>query len=550
VIFTKNYKLRKKSIYRSLTVLACLFILIGSAILSGYNLSISETFAQQYYSSDPIGISGTINATIDSPINNGLNIVHHTINRFNNFGICNPINNNSSNLPTITSTESLTHTGKVTVGPQTLSDTITAGPDKFKFIYSYWSKDINVQGLGISPPTSQTITETDVNGGPNLLAVVLHYEGTVTLTGITAALKLPSGFKSNLPLTHNTNRYDIAFSSFQNTIVPGSTIVLNFPITILGNAEVQKPYVGLLALHFLKAHEKTLTYNLDASDENLFANALTLASTIPSPPAGPGSHSTKMCTNNNDFTKQVKETDTLKKLYDFVHQINAITFKVTGEENLNVNVALKEQNSKANIPPVGAVSPTYLDIFINNTGDAPVYDLKARFTAPTTAPTVVHTNNNPSSQTNLLNTAAVIALRNGVNSNASNPLDSILTTQALNSNTPPLASTANTPDPPSNTKLNDDSLTPPPAVIIGPSLFSIGYLPAQSYTKITLIVLGNTIVDGTINNFKVNLGFTDVNGVKQLSEDLPMGVFMAFGKNTKLQPASSVAIINRPLFTR
>jgi hypothetical protein len=550
VIFTKNYKLPKKSIYRSLTVLACLFILIGNAIVGGYNLSISKTFAQQYYSSDPIGIPGTISATIDSPINSGLNIAHHTINGSNNFGLCNPINNNSSNLPTITSAETLTHTGKVTVGPQTLSDTIHAGSDNFKFIYSYWSKDSTEQGLGITPPSTSTPIETDVNGGPNLLAVVLHYEGAIDLTGISAALKLPSGFKSNLPLTHNTNRYDIAFSSWQGKISPGTTIVLNFPITILGNAEIQKPYVGLLALHFLKAHEKTLKFGLDASDEDKFVNALTIASKIPSPPASPGSLSTKMCNNDNTFTKQVTETDTLMKLFDFVHQINAITFKVTGEENLNVNVAVEKETddkSKGNIPSVSTVEPTDLHIFINNTGDAPVYDLKARFTAPTTEPTVVQTKIDTTSQRDALTAAALLASRNGVNSNTSNNLDTILASQILNSNMQAPTSTSNTPDSPSPGGSKGDSPTPPPAVIIGPSLFSIGILPAQSYTKITLKVLGNSIVDGTINNFKVNLGYTDVTGVKQLNQDLPMGVFMSAENKSAVKQFNTLALVDRSL---
>jgi hypothetical protein len=55
-----------------------------------------------------------------------------------------------------------------------------------------------------------------------------QYQGVVHLAGITAALKLPSGFKAQLPLTDDLNNYDVALSSYRGHIYPSQGIVLYF----------------------------------------------------------------------------------------------------------------------------------------------------------------------------------------------------------------------------------------------------------------------------------------------------------------------------------
>jgi len=71
-----------------------------------------------------------------------------------------------------------------------------------------------------SLPPNQKL-EVDTNEGFSILAVVSQYEGVVNLAGITAALKLSTGFKAEYPLTDDTNNYDIALSSYRGHIYPG-----------------------------------------------------------------------------------------------------------------------------------------------------------------------------------------------------------------------------------------------------------------------------------------------------------------------------------------
>jgi hypothetical protein len=447
MIFFKNHKMKKKSIYRSILVLSCLFILIGNMISIGYNLGVSKSFAQQYYSSDPMGIPSTISAGIGPSIKIGSNNLHPTINNFgNNFGLCNPIYRNSSNLPTITSTEKLMHTGMVKIGPQKLINKEIVGPDRFRFIYSYWTNNAANQGLGVAlDNTIPTALETDVNGGPNVLTVVLHYEGVNNLLGITAALKLPPGFESILPTAHNLNRNDIAFSSFQKNITPGTTILLNFPITISGNVEVQKPYLGLLALHFLKGHDQSLQYNLDVSDDDSFVNALTVSKNIPSPPAAPGSSSSKTCNDTNGISREITESDMINKPFDFVHQLTGITFKVTGIENLNVNLNIgAKKSSLANMPVVDGKNPVPLDIDVSNSGDAPMYNVKVQFSYPAFNSPGVPANQGSGPTPSLLSSLALDPRIVGHNNNS---LNSLITTHALNSIIPNPILNPNAPNP-------------------------------------------------------------------------------------------------------
>ncbi|MGC1928666.1 MAG: hypothetical protein WA667_06795 [Candidatus Nitrosopolaris sp.] len=73
----------------------------------------------------------------------------------------------------------------------------------------------------------------DTNESQSTLAVVLQYEGVINLAGITAALKLPTGFKATLPLIDNPHRFDIALSSYRGHIYPSQGIVLYFSINVL-----------------------------------------------------------------------------------------------------------------------------------------------------------------------------------------------------------------------------------------------------------------------------------------------------------------------------
>src|SRR5215472_11437728 len=98
-----------------------------------------------------------------------------------------------------------------------------------------------------SLPPNQKL-EVDSDEGPSTLAVVLQYQGVVNLAGVTAALKLPTGFKAILPLTtdrislsssnltnylsNQTSIATIALSSFTGNIAPGQGIVLYFSMYV------------------------------------------------------------------------------------------------------------------------------------------------------------------------------------------------------------------------------------------------------------------------------------------------------------------------------
>src|SRR5215831_1386720 len=86
------------------------------------------------------------------------------------------------------------------------------GPDRFRFITSYWTLPDTSLGVDVGTSANNTFLaanslppnqklEVDTDEGPSTLAVVLQYQGVVNLAGVTAALKLPTGYKAMLPLT-------------------------------------------------------------------------------------------------------------------------------------------------------------------------------------------------------------------------------------------------------------------------------------------------------------------------------------------------------------
>jgi len=159
------------------------------------------------------------------------------------------------------------------------------GPDRFRFVTSYWTTSQTNRGVDIGTSANDTFVSADSqppnqkievypNEGSQTLAVVLQYEGVVDLAGVTGALKLPAGFKAILPLTSDKNRFDIALSNYRGHIYPSQGIVLYFSITILESAKVQLPVRGPLALHFLRTDHRAILDPLDASQQNKFDNSL------------------------------------------------------------------------------------------------------------------------------------------------------------------------------------------------------------------------------------------------------------------------------------
>ena len=175
--------------------------------------------------------------------------------------------------PTFTFTKTLTN-GKTLTSGHTHSRFHISGPDNFKFINSYWTTSETTRAVDVGTSANTTYLtaashvsnipiETDNGYGPITLAVELQYEGAMQLMGMTAALKLPPGFVSNLPLIHDQHRYDISFSNYRGHIYPGQGITLYFPITIIGNPGVRVPYEMPLAIHFLREDKQIDTHRLD-----------------------------------------------------------------------------------------------------------------------------------------------------------------------------------------------------------------------------------------------------------------------------------------------
>src|SRR5215469_684741 len=260
------------------------------------------------------------------------------------------------------------------------------GPDRFRFINSYWTTPDTSNGVDVgtssaflmanSLPPNQKV-EVDTDEGPSTLAVVLQYEGVVDLAGITAALKLPVGFKAQLPLIDDRTNFDIALSSYRGHIYPSQGIVLYFSVNVLPTAKVNIPYLGPLALHFLRSNQRSISDSLDAAQQNLFARALSFTHT------GNGALP-KSTILNGKFDLREDYFDQLGSFipYDFVNQVIPVIFNITGQETIDV-VTLKpgakfgtianDSNISTNIVEVPYGVTTNVSIAVRNTGDLAIH---------------------------------------------------------------------------------------------------------------------------------------------------------------------------------
>jgi hypothetical protein len=263
------------------------------------------------------------------------------------------------------------------------------GPDRFRFINYYWTTPITPLGVDVGTSANKTFlsagplppnqkVEVDTNEGASTLAVVLQYEGVVNLAGITAALKLPAGFKAQLPLTDDRTNFDIALSSYRGHIYPGQGIVLYFSVNVLPTAKVDIPYLGPLALHFLRSNQRSTLDSLDASQQNMFAKTLSFMRT------GNRTLSNSTILNGKfDFRKDYFNQFGRFIPYDFVNQVIPVIFNITGQETIDV-VTLKpgskvgatanNSNISTNIVEVPYGVTTNVSLAVRNTGDLAIHD--------------------------------------------------------------------------------------------------------------------------------------------------------------------------------
>jgi hypothetical protein len=264
----------------------------------------------------------------------------------------------------------------------TFTSTKIVGPDRFRFINSYWTTPDTPNGVDVGTSSSGFLTanslppnpklEVDTNEGYSTLAIALQYQGVVQLAGIAAALKLPTGFKAINPLTDDRTNFDIALSSYRGNIVPGQGVVLYFPMYVLPTAKVQLPVLGPLALHFLRTDDRMILDSISPSDQASFSKMLSFTSTT-----FPNSTSiTKSLIPSADYFN----TFSREIPFDFINQVLPVTWKVTGQETIDV-VTLPTLGKDAvktistNLVTIPNGKATLVRLAVRNTGDVPIWDL-------------------------------------------------------------------------------------------------------------------------------------------------------------------------------
>ena len=382
---TKILKTRKKNIRSFLAILFCTLVIVSTI---GNSIGIRNSFAQtqQQQKQQELQTHSIIPYNSPSPWSNNLQALC-------DHGVCNESSdpNNSDrtqhNDAAISSSQTFTNSKNLSLNHSFVSNKVV-GPDRFRFVTSYWTTPDTPNGVNVGTSANNTFLSTnslppnpklevDTNEGYSTLAVVLQYEGVVHLAGITAALKLPTGFKTTLPLTHDRNRFDIALSSYAGHIYPSQGIVLYFAMYVLPSAKVQVPVLGSLALHFLRTDQRSILDSVDASQENVFAKAVSVTNTT-----FPNS---TMLNDNFDFSRDYFNQFGRLIPFDFVNQVIPVIFKVTGQETLDVVTlptggkdAVKNISTQIVEIPNGVT--TKVRLAVRNTGDVPVYDLDANVT--------------------------------------------------------------------------------------------------------------------------------------------------------------------------
>src|SRR5215467_13021887 len=302
-------KTRKKNICSFLAVVFCTLVIVSSI---GTSFGIRNSYAQAQQQQQQLAPRQAPTVAYQSPWSNNLQIssAGSKSQPLCKAGICNQSSDPASTTqtanadptqtanadPTQTANADPTNTHRsisltaTNNKPLTLTHQFTSnkiiGPDRFRFINYYWTSsatqraiDVGMSagtGLGFGGGLAQgpnVKQEVDTNEGQNSLAIQLQYQGVVPLIGVTAALKLPAGFKAAYPLTDDPTRYDIALAQYRGTVVPGQGITLYFTMNILPTAKVGLPVLGPVALHFLRPNSRIINDNMEAIPENILQRA-------------------------------------------------------------------------------------------------------------------------------------------------------------------------------------------------------------------------------------------------------------------------------------
>lgn len=338
--------MRKKNIGSLFSMLVCTLVLTGTI---GDTFGITDSYAQkqQVQTQAPSTITYGWPWSINVPIGN--NSTQRPLCQANTCDSNIQHINVEPQHAVIHSSQTFANTKNFDLNHSFVSNKVI-GPDRFRFITSYWTTSDTSRAIDAGTSTNETRlgllgpiagswpaimanpkVEVDAGEGFSTLAVVLQYEGVVHLAGITAALKLPSDFKAQLPLIDDLNNYNIALSSYRGHIYPSQGIVLYFSLDVTTNTKVQSPGLGILALHFLRSDQRSVLDSLDASQQDIFARALstTTNTTVPN----------WMFNDNFDFNRNYYNQLGRFIPFDFINQVTPIIFKITGREILDVSLA-------------------------------------------------------------------------------------------------------------------------------------------------------------------------------------------------------------------
>jgi hypothetical protein len=458
--------------------LVVLFCALVMACTLGNSFGIGYSIVQAQQQAEP---PSTI--TYDSPFSNSLSTAHP---------------NNAPEHNTISSSSrAFTNSKSLNLNHSFVSNKVV-GPDRFRFVTSYWTLPDTSLGVDVGTSANSTFlaanslppnpqVEVDTNEGFSTLAVVLQYEGVVDIAGVTAALKLPTGFKAQYPLTDDRTNFDIALSDYRGHIYPGQGIVLYFPVNVLPTAKIVQipqlvktsnstglPELGPLALHFLRTNQRSTLDLLDASQQNMFSKAFSVTDT-----RFPNS------TNFNDnFDLKRHYFNQFGRFipYDFVNQIIPVIMAVTGKETIDV----------VTLPPTGKFCDLSCKVLPDNASQFSKQIVEI-----------------PSGVT----TKVRLALRNSgdipiwysvvdVDSNATN----LRSTLGINGLNPSAITSPNIPQTLFSTIL--------PLGVVGPEndLITSFSIPAHSYEEFDVSVFPTHYVVGTVQLLNIEISWTNVLG--------------------------------------
>src|SRR5215469_6885068 len=506
-------KMRKKNICSFLAMVFCTLVIVSSV---GTSFGIKNSYAQSQIQQQQLQPRQAPTVAYQSPWSNNLQISSAGSNSqpLCAAGVCKQSSNPASTTQTANAdptqiasmdpiatnthvTKSITATNNkpLTLTHQFISSKIL-GPDRFRFINYYWTTsatqraiDVGMSagtGLGFGGGLAQgpnAKQEVDTNEGQNSLAVQLQYQGVLPLAGVTAALKLPAGFKAAYPLTDDPTRYDIALAQYRGTVVPGQGITLYFTMNILPTAKVGLPVLGPVALHFLRPNSRIVNDNMEAIPANILSRIFTNTTNIGNPTLAACTtvttvNSTCITKNEGPFTHTFTFTrDYLGQFnrqipFDYINQVIPVIFKVSGQETLDVvtlpaGAPVSLDAISTNIVKIPNDATTRLRLAVTNTGDAGIYDLTV------------------------------------------NVFPGLQSSLGINGLTPSAISSPNIPQTLFSTIL--------PIGIVGHSTFYLGEIPANGIKEFDVNVFPTHYVAGTVELLNVGLTYNNAVGTRVIT---------------------------------